>query len=139
MYTSSIISTLFWDSDKMGLIYTGIPAMGDRGLEHVPTEESRAKVIGFACAGFTQDQIANYFDIDDKTLRSHYRYELDKAKMEKTMILGNSLYKDALDGDKDSREFWLKCQGRWSYAKPPEDTDRDKKMLSVMEMVIDKL
>ncbi|PWU07231.1 MAG: hypothetical protein C5B43_00625 [Verrucomicrobia bacterium] len=107
--------------------------------EHEPTVETRAKVVGFACAGFKQTQIADYLDIDEKTLRKHYRYELDKAKMEKTMMLGNNLYADALNGDKVSREFWLKCQGGWHYSKPPEDNDRDSKILSVMERVIDKL
>lgn len=106
--------------------------------EHVPDEVSRAKVIGFSCAGFNQTQIADYLDIDEKTLRKYYRYEIDKAKMDKTMVLADSLYKDALLGDKDDRQFWLKCQGRWSYAKPPED-DKKSTTDTLLEKLIDKL
>lgn len=113
--------------------------MADKGVEHVPTVESRAKVLGFACAGFTQERIANYFDISVTTLRKHYKYELDDAKLDKTMALGNNLYKDALEGDKEDRMFWLKCQGGWHYTKPPEDTSNDAKQLTLMEKLIDKL
>lgn len=106
---------------------------------HEPDEEKRAKIIAFACAGYTHSQIANYFDIDEKTLRKYYRYELDQAKMEKIGKLSDSVYKKALEGDDKMLEFVLKCQGRWSYAKPPEDAERDKKVESLMEKLIDKL
>jgi plasmid maintenance system antidote protein VapI len=104
---------------------------------HEPTDILRGKVIGFSCAGFTQAQIADYLEIDDNTLRKHYRYELDHAKMDKTAALANSLYRDALEGDKDDRQFWLKCQAKWSYAKPEED----KKTVTdtLLEKLIDKL
>lgn len=113
--------------------------MADKGVEHVPTVESRAKVLGFACAGFTQERIANYFDIAVNTLRKHYKYELEDAKLDRTMQLGDNLFKDALEGDKQSREFWLKCQGGWSYAKSQEDKDKDDKQITLMEKLIDKL
>ena len=105
--------------------------------EHEPTIETRAKVVAFSCAGFNQAMIANYLDIDDKTLRRHYRDELDKAKMEKTIILSESLFRDAQNGNEQAREFWLKCQARWAYAKP----DEDKKSVTeaLLEKLIDKL
>lgn len=106
--------------------------------EHIATLQTRAKVEGFVCAGFSQGQIANYFQIDEKTLRKHYRDELDKSKMDKTMILGNNLYLDAINGNEQAREFWLKCQGRWSYAKPPED-EKASKTEALLEKLIDKL
>ncbi len=105
---------------------------------HLPTLETRAKVIGFSCAGFTQTQIADYLDIDDKTLRRHYRDELDKAKMDKTVALSDNLYQDAINGDKASREFWLKCQAKWAYAKPPED-DKKSATEALLEKLIEKL
>lgn len=119
----------------------GLPIMSKGGyqIEHEPTLESRAKVAGFACAGFSQAQIATYFDIDEKTLRKHYRDELDKSKMDKTMLLGNNLFQDAVNGDKQAREFWLKTQGRWSYAKAPEDNAREEKQVALLEKIIDKL
>lgn len=113
--------------------------MGTSGLEHRPTEKSRQQVVDFSCSGFNQEAIAMYFDMSVDTLRAHYREELDKAKMEKTAALGGNLYLDALNGDKDDRMFWLKCQGRWSYAKPPEDNEKDLKQITLMEKLIDKL
>lgn len=100
-----------------------IPIMTNPGTPaHVPTEETRQKVIDLSCNGFSQLDIADYLDIDDKTLRKHYKVELGNAKKDKTIKLGNSLYNDALAGDKQAREFWLKTQGRWSYAKPQEES-----------------
>ncbi len=106
---------------------------------HVPTLLTRAKVEGFCCAGFTQDQIANYLRISDDTLRKYYRDELDMALMNKTLALSNNLYADALNGDKDDRQFWLKCQAGWHYARAPEDKDKDKVAGALMEKLIDKL
>lgn len=107
--------------------------------EHQPTLESRQKVSDLICSGFTQSDAADHLDIDEKTLRKHYRDELDKSKREKTVILANGLYKDAVEGNAQAREFWLKCQGRWSYAKPPEDNEKDLKQITLMEKLIDKL
>ena len=106
--------------------------------EHIPTEETREKVVEFSCAGYNQQQIGDYLDIDEKTLRKHYRNELDKAKMEKTIALSGSLYRDALAGNEQAREFWLKCQARWAYAKPPEE-EKKTHMESLLEKLIDKL
>jgi hypothetical protein len=107
--------------------------------EHQPTDEARQKVIDLSCNGFNQADIADYLDIDEKTLRKHYRKELDNSKRDKTIALGNKLYLRALDGDAGAQEFWLKCQGRWSYAKSPEDSEKDAKQFSLLEKVIDKL
>ena len=110
---------------------------GEQPTEHKPTIHNRSKVIEFVCAGFKQKDIAMYFDLDEKTLRKHYRNELDKSNMMRTGKLGKNLYLDALAGDKASREFWLKTQGRWSYAKPPEE--QGSKTDALLEKLIDKL
>ena len=43
--------------------------------EHLPTAQSRAKVIGLACNAIRQDRIAKHLAIDPKTLRKHYHDE----------------------------------------------------------------
>lgn len=106
---------------------------------HHPTEETRRVVKELYSAGIPRERIAKRFDIDLNTLEIHYRPELDEAKDCMTSTLGTGLYMDALNGDQGAREFWLKCQGRWSYAKPPEDSEKDKQQLSLMEKLIDKL
>ena len=74
-----------------------------------------------SCNGATQPQISAYLGISESTLRIHYREELDKSKLDKTVILGGNLYQDALAGDKAAREFWLKCQGGWCPARAAEE------------------
>jgi hypothetical protein len=44
--------------------------------EHIPSAQSRAKVIGLACNAIRQDRIAKHLAIDPKTLRKHYHDEL---------------------------------------------------------------
>jgi hypothetical protein len=45
--------------------------------EHKPTAENRAKVIWLACNGATQARIAQHLGVTEKTLRLHYRKEID--------------------------------------------------------------
>lgn len=113
--------------------------MGDKGVEHRPTELTKAKVEAFTCAGFDQERIAAYLDISVPTLTKYYKDELIKSKMEKTSALEKNLYKDALEGNSQSREFWLKCQGGWSYCKNDAEAKKDEKQLSLMELLINKI
>lgn len=105
--------------------------------EHLPTKELKQKVIDLSCNGFSQADISDHLDIDEKTLRKHYKKELHNAKRDKAMALGNNLYLDALNGDKQSREFWLKTQARWSFAKP--DEDKKSTTDTLLEKLIEKL
>jgi hypothetical protein len=45
--------------------------------KHTPTPESKAKVIGLSCNGVTQAKIAAHLGITEKTMRLHYREQLD--------------------------------------------------------------
>lgn len=107
--------------------------------EHVPTLESRAKVVGFTCAGYTHDDISKYLGISDETLRKHYRDELDKAKMENIVEISGIAYKRAREGSEKMIEFILRHQGKWAPYKSPEDIEKDKKQTSLMERLMDKL
>ena len=44
---------------------------------HKPTRDSRATVADYALVGFAQYVIAKKLKIDPKTLRKHYRFELN--------------------------------------------------------------
>jgi hypothetical protein len=99
---------------------------------HVPTLKTRGLVDNFACCGFTQAQIADYLNIDEITLRKYYREELDHSQMKKTGKLARNLYLDALNGDKESREFYLRTRGGFANAKPKED-DTNKGIQSILE------
>ena len=105
--------------------------------EHEPTDALRQKVADLSCNGCSQADISDHLDIDEKTLRRHYKHELFNAKREKMAKLGTNLYLDALNGNAQAREFWLKTQGRWSFAKPEEDKKSTTDTL--LEKLIDKL
>jgi SOS response regulatory protein OraA/RecX len=106
---------------------------------HSPTLAQREICRELYACGISKARIAERFGIDQDTLAKHYVEELDNNKEHMVGALAKNLYQDALNGDEKAREFWLKCQGRWSYAKPPEDTERDKQQTTLMERLIDKL
>jgi len=121
----------------------GIPGYEHNGgvqpTEHIPTEKSRAIVAGYCCAGYNQEEIAEFMDIHVNTLAKHYRFELKTAKSSKIRRVGLKAYRLAMKGDTKMIEFILKTQGKWAAAKAPEEDEKDKKMQTLMEKVIDKL
>jgi hypothetical protein len=48
---------------------------------HTPTPETRAEVRALASFGVTHEQVSTYLGIDAKTLRKHYREELDTSAL----------------------------------------------------------
>lgn len=85
--------------------------------QHEPTAETRSNVKALASVGTTQEHIAIYLDIDVKTLRKHYRRELDTALILANSNVAKSLYKNANDGNVTAQIFWLKTKGGWSEKK----------------------
>ena len=109
------------------------------GTDHVPTDETRLLVRELYACGVKRQRIAERFDIDEDTLNKHYKEELDNHKEHLISRLGMGLINDALEGDQKAREFYLKCQGRWSYAKDDKELEEREKYNSVIEKLIDKL
>lgn len=85
--------------------------------QHEPTAETRSNVKALASVGTTQEHIAIYLDIDVKTLRKHYRRELDTALILANSNVAKSLYKNANEGNVTAQIFWLKTKGGWSEKK----------------------
>ena len=85
---------------------------------HEPTAETRSNVKALASVGTTQKHIAIYLDIDVKTLRKHYRKELDTSLIVANQKVALSLFKQATDGNNVTAQiFWLKTKGGWSERK----------------------
>ena len=84
---------------------------------HKPTAETRSNVKALASVGTTQEHIAIYLGIDVKTLRKHYRRELDTSLIIANSNVAKSLYKNANDGNVTAQIFWLKTKGGWSERK----------------------
>jgi len=72
-----------------------------------------------AAFGVPEQDIARVIGIDGKTLRKHYREELDTGQTKATAKVAESLYKKATgDGPQSvtAAIFWLKTRARWKEA-----------------------
>jgi hypothetical protein len=69
-----------------------------------------------AAHGVAEADIARVLAIDPKTLRKHYRDELDTGHIKANSKIAESLYRKALgDGAQSvtAAIFWLKTRARW--------------------------
>ena len=81
---------------------------------HVPTDKTRAEVSALTSFGITQDEISTYLDIDLKTLRKHYRRELDTGTTRANAAMAKRLFDAGVkDGSVPAMIFWLKTRARW--------------------------
>ncbi len=80
-----------------------------------PTEEQRRLVKSLAACGIRQEEIARAVGIrSPKTLRLHYREELDRGEMEANYTVAQALYKKAAAGDTMAAKFWLMNRAGWN-------------------------
>jgi len=63
--------------------------------------------------GTPQETIADILNIDPKTLRKHYREELDQSLAKANATIGGTLFKKAKDGDTAAMIFWLKTRAKF--------------------------
>ncbi|HEY2615795.1 MAG TPA: hypothetical protein VGI78_00505 [Acetobacteraceae bacterium] len=64
--------------------------------------------------GIIQDDIARFLEIDDKTLRKHFRRELDTGAIEANMRVASSLYTMATqDKNVAAAIWWTKARMGW--------------------------
>src|ERR1700681_4284226 len=88
-----------------------------------PDDGQRNLVKSLAACGVPHEQIARRIGLrSPKTLRTHFRRELDDGVSEANYTVAKSLYKSAPNGDTDAAKFWLKCRAGWrehsSHAEP---------------------
>jgi hypothetical protein len=87
----------------------------------VVTEASREEVRRLAGLGVPQDDIAKIVGCAPKTLRKHFRPELDRGAAEANATVADSLYEQAKAGNVGAAIFWLKSRARWRE-RPPDDS-----------------
>ena len=103
----------------------------------VPTDEQRRLVRSLAALGTRQEEIVRFLKLRSaKTLRRHFRDELDLAATEANAQVAKSLYQQAISGKHTAAAiFWLKARARWresaadtrrSVAAPPFVVTPDK-------------
>jgi hypothetical protein len=107
---------------------------------HQPDDESRKLVLAMARVGVTENDIALATAIAPKTLRKHYRKELDTGHILANAKVGNSLYQHATGTAKNSTAnstvqaaiFWAKTRMCWKEsAQTLEHVGRDGQPIEI--------
>ncbi len=94
-------------------------------LEHKPTDEQKKLVETSAGLGLPHEQIGSLIGIDDKTLRKHYREQLDLGKAKASAQIAKTLFNKAQSGDTTALIWWTKAQMRWAETQKQEITGAD--------------
>jgi hypothetical protein len=106
---------------------------------HAPTDAERQIVQLHATMGTTQEMIARVLKIDPKTLRLHYRDELDLAMVQANAAIGGVLFKKAKAGDTASAIFWMKTRGGWREKSDLNLVSTDRSMSPVPGIDVTRL
>ena len=86
-----------------------------QGVPYEPNEEQRRTVRAMSGYGVPHDDIATMLRVDPKTLRKHFRDELDRGSIEATAKVGQSLFRMATEGGSVAAAiFWMKARAGWS-------------------------
>lgn len=96
--------------------------------EYEPTEADRNTVRSMAACGMSQEAIARCLGtegIDPKTLRAHFRNELDTAMDKANARIGQVAFQKATEGEAWAVCFWLKSRAGWKETQVTEHTGRD--------------
>jgi hypothetical protein len=91
--------------------------------QHEPTDATRQTVQLHTTVGTTQSTIARVLGIDEKTLRLHYRDELDISKAKANATIGGALFNKAKSGDTAAMIFWMKTQAGWRETQAVDHTN----------------
>lgn len=79
-----------------------------------PTPDQRRTVKTMAGFGIPHTDIAPFIGIDTKTLRKHFREELDRGTTEANAKVAQSLFQMATQGKNVAAAiFWMKARAGW--------------------------
>lgn len=87
---------------------------------HKPTEQTRKTVEAMSAAGIPQEDIALVIGITSKTMREHYREELDTAAIKANTKIAQTLFNKAMAGDTTAAIWWTKARMRWAERQAME-------------------
>src|SRR3954464_4025519 len=85
--------------------------MGRRA--HKPDPAQRKQVEAMAAYGIPETDISRVVGVDAKTLRKHYRHELDLGETKANTQAAGFLFNPARGGTVPAQIFWLKTRARW--------------------------
>lgn len=101
-----------------------------------PTDEERQQVIQMCAVGIPQESICRVIrgGIDDKTLRKHFREELDTAATKANAQVGGKLFNKAMAGDTTAMIWWSKTRMGWKETSVNEHVGKDGMELNLWGM-----
>ncbi|KKK73151.1 hypothetical protein LCGC14_2896730, partial [marine sediment metagenome] len=81
----------------------------------VPSKAERKEVAKLIAAGIPQESVAMVIrdGIAPKTLREHFRHELDTAMINAHGKMGKKIFAQAMAGDRTLQIFYAKTQMGW--------------------------
>lgn len=93
----------------------------------VPTDEERKEVTKMSAVGIPQESICRVIrgGIDDKTLRKHFREELDTAATKANTGVAGTLYNQAMAGNVTAAIWWSKTRMGWKETSVTELQGKD--------------
>jgi len=98
-----------------------------------PTDDERKMVEQMIAVGIPQESVARVIrgGIDPKTLRKHFREELDTASTRANAKIGGTLFNKAIGGDTTAAIWWSKTRMGWSEKMNHGFTDSEGKDVAV--------
>jgi hypothetical protein len=103
---------------------------------HKPDPASRRQVEALAGYGVPESDIAGVVGIDPKSLRKHYRPELDHGHVKANAKVAENLYRKATGEGRESviaAIFWLKTRAGWRETTIHEMSGRDGGPIEIRE------
>ena len=100
---------------------------------HEPDQAQRRQVEALAGYGIPEAEIAGLIGVDAKTLRRHYRSELDHGHTKANARVAENLFRKATG---DGREavtaaiFWMKTRARWKEVSVHEHAADPARLLA---------
>ena len=107
--------------------------MGRRA--HAPDAMTQRQVEAMCACGVPETDIARVLRIDPKTLRKHYRDQLDTGSILASTRIAQSLYHKALgDGPQSvtASIFWLKTRAGWKETSIRELSGKNEEPVTVV-------
>ena len=98
---------------------------------HQPDDVQRRQVEALAGYGVPEAEIAALVGVDAKTLRKHYRHELDHGHSKANAKVAENLYHMALGQGREAVTaaiFWLKSRARWKEVSIHEHVEAQERI-----------
>lgn len=95
---------------------------------HQPDPVQRRQVEALAGYGVPEPDISGMLGIDPKTLRKHYREELDLGHVKANAKVAENLFRKATGEGREAVTaaiFWLKARARWRETSVHELSGKD--------------